>query len=33
MAAFRSTRPELKAELYDRLGPTIRYNHANRTAR
>ena len=33
MAAFRNTRPELKAELYDRLGLTIRYNHANRTAR
>ena len=33
MAAFRGTRPELKAELYDRLGLTIRYNHANRTAR
>ena len=33
MAAFRSTRLELKAELYDRLGLTNSYNHANRTAR
>ena len=33
MAAFRGARPELKAEPYDRLGLTIRYNHANRTAR
>ena len=32
MTAFRGTRPELKAELYDRLGLTISYNHANRTA-
>jgi hypothetical protein len=33
MAAFRAARPELKAELYDRMGLTIRYNHANRSAR
>jgi hypothetical protein len=33
MAAFRGARPELKAELYDRLGLTISYNHTNRTAR
>jgi hypothetical protein len=32
MAAFRGARPELKAELHDRLGLTIRYNHASRTA-
>jgi site-specific DNA recombinase len=33
MGAFRDARPELKADLYDRMGLTIRYNHLNRTAR
>jgi hypothetical protein len=31
--AFRVARPDLKADLYDRMGLTIRYDHANRTAR